>query len=131
MRTTIVFGVLGTFFALIGIIVSALTLRVMYQAHGGRHDLESLSPSSIQMQTIRFHDTSRDNDIARDTMNDSVERRLTEDTMVGQDAAPRLACGRYMQDANAENALRNEVFEGQSVVIGSDVVEEAKSDNSK
>jgi hypothetical protein len=113
-RTTIVFGVLGTLLALVGIIVSGLTLRV-YQTHGQRYDIESIFPSEVQMQTLGFHHAPRENDGAR-----NIGERSTEDTMASQDGPPQSTCDRHAGDANRSIG-----------VTGLNVVEEVKGDSIK
>jgi hypothetical protein len=124
-RATIVFGVFGTFLALVGIIVSGLTLRV-YQTHGQRYDIESVLPFEVQMQTLDVHHAPRENDGARNSVG-----RSTKDTMVGQDEPPQSTCDRHTGDANRGVGPWDGDIAGGTIVTGHNVVEEAKGDNSK
>ncbi|KAF2688620.1 hypothetical protein K458DRAFT_400773 [Lentithecium fluviatile CBS 122367] len=62
IRTTIVFGAFGTFLAALGIILSGLTLRVMYHTHKTRNDIEnSLRPNNeIQMNRMSNYGSTRE-----------------------------------------------------------------------
>jgi len=99
-----------------------LTLRVMYQAHRKRHDIESMVPSEIQMHTIdvehtpgedeltsrRFEETRSTN--IQDLRKGSVGRSLTDDTMVSKDIPLSAMCDQYTWNTDEGTGLRVEAI---------------------